>query len=53
MENYLISNEIQNNEEMFIYACQSGDLDLKGCKPWFHENTTCIGRKSKKILIYY
>ena len=34
-------------KKKFIFACRYGDLDFKGCKPWFHENTTCICRKSK------
>ena len=42
MASYLTSTEICNSEKKFIFACRSGDLDLKGCKPWFYKNTTCI-----------
>ena len=34
MENYLIFNEIQNNEKKFIFACRSGDgLFMLGVLP--------------------
>ena len=39
---YLCSNELSNAENKFIFACRSNDLDFKGSKPWFYEDSVCI-----------
>ena len=43
---YLCSIELSNTEKKFIFACRSNDLDLKGTKPWFYEDSVCFCCKS-------